>query len=69
MNCWQDGRPRCWLPLQGRLTGSWLCLQDYCLNKEDFEYIQDVTHFKGSYSWNQDVYKGVPTAVKSAFTR
>lgn len=46
-----------------------LGLQDYCLNKEDFEYIQSVTHFKGSYPWNADLYKSVPTTVKSTFTR
>ena len=44
-------------------------MQDYCLNKDDHTYIQDVTHFKSREDWNKDEYKDVPTAVKTAFTR
>lgn len=46
-----------------------MSLQDYCMNKDDLEFVLSVTHFKGTYPWNEDVYKSVPTAVKSAFTR
>ena len=39
------------------------------MNKDDYTYIQDVTHFKSREDWNKDEYKEVPTAVKTAFTR
>lgn len=41
----------------------------YCLSKDDFEFLLDVTKFKTAKPWGADPYKDVPTAVKSAFTR
>ena len=43
--------------------------QEYCLNKDDLEFVLDVTKFKTKAPWGQDPYKDVPTQVKSAFTR
>jgi len=44
-------------------------VQDYCLNKDDHQFILDVTQFKSKAPGMEDPYKNVPTAVKSAFTR
>lgn len=44
-------------------------LQEYCLSKEQFEFVLDVTKFKTQAPWGQDPFKPVPTQVKSAFTR
>ncbi len=44
-------------------------MHSYCLSKDDFEFVLDVTKFKTSKEWGADPYKDVPTAVKSAFTR
>lgn len=46
-----------------------LQMQDYCLNKDDHQFILDVTQFKSRSPALEDPYKTVPTAVKSAFTR
>lgn len=43
--------------------------QDYCLNKDDHEFILSVTQFKSRQPQLEDAYKSVPTATKSAFTR
>ena len=44
-------------------------MQDYCLNKDDHQFILDVTQFKSRSPALEDPYKNVPTSVKSAFTR
>lgn len=45
-------------------------MKSYCINKEQFDYVLDVTKFKSKSPWAMDVYKEqVPTKVKSAFTR
>ena len=47
----------------------WTGVQDYCLNKDDHQFILDVTQFKSKAPGMEDPYKNVPTQVKSAFTR
>ena len=44
-------------------------MHGYAMSKDDFEYVLDVTKFKSKAEWAVDPYKGVPTKVKSAFTR
>ena len=44
-------------------------MHGYAMSKDDFEYVLDVTRFKSKSEWAADPYKGVPTKVKSAFTR
>lgn len=44
-------------------------MHGYAMSKDDFEYMLDVTRFKSKADWAADPYKGVPTKVKSAFTR
>ena len=41
----------------------------YCLTRQDWESIQDVTKLKGNGPLFADAALGIPTAVKSAFTR
>lgn len=44
-------------------------MNDYCIAREDIDFINDVTKFKSLGSWNDDPMKRVETQVKSAFTR
>lgn len=44
-------------------------MQTYCINREQFDYVLDVTKFKSKAGWAEDPMKEVPTKVKSAFTR
>lgn len=48
-------------------------LQAYCINKDQFDYIRDVTHFsKTKAPWNVDPYEekgAIDSKVKSTFTR
>lgn len=44
-------------------------MHDYCMARDDLDYVLDVTKFKTRGNWNDDPLKGVPTALKSAFTR
>lgn len=44
-------------------------MQDYCISREQFDYVLSVTSFKTKGSWGEDPMKEVPTKVKSAFTR
>jgi len=44
-------------------------MNDYCLARDDVDFIIDVTKFKTKDSWGEDPYKAVETATKSAFTR
>lgn len=44
-------------------------MHDYCMARDDLDYLLDVTKFKTKGAWNDDPLKGVPTALKSAFTR
>ena len=41
----------------------------YCMSRDDLDFVLDVTKFKTRGAWNEDPMKGVPTALKSAFTR
>ena len=44
-------------------------MHEYCMAREDLDYVLDVTKFKTKGPWNDDPLKNVPTALKSAFTR
>ncbi|KAK9807239.1 hypothetical protein WJX73_001054 [Symbiochloris irregularis] len=44
-------------------------MQDYCIGREDLDFVLDVTKFKTQAKWGEDPFKGVPAQVKSAFTR
>ena len=44
-------------------------LQEYCIAKDHFEFVLDVTKFKTQAAWGQDPFKPVAATVKSAFTR
>ena len=44
-------------------------MRDYCISREDIEYIADVTKFKTQRTWGEDPFKKVEPVVKSAFTR
>ncbi len=44
-------------------------MHEYCMARDDLDYVLDVTKFKTKGTWNEDPLKGVPTALKSAFTR
>lgn len=44
-------------------------MHEYCMSREDLDYVMDVTKFKTKGNWNPDPMGGVPTALKSAFTR
>jgi len=41
----------------------------YCIARDDLDYVLDVTKWKTKSSWGEDPMRGVPTQVKSAFTR
>lgn len=42
---------------------------DYCLAREDLEFMADVTKWKSGGAWARDPMKPLETQVKSAFTR
>ncbi|GIL46547.1 hypothetical protein Vafri_3526 [Volvox africanus] len=44
-------------------------MHGYCIDREQFDFILDVTSFKSKATWAEDTFKEVPTKVKSAFTR
>ncbi|KAG2453593.1 hypothetical protein HYH02_001811 [Chlamydomonas schloesseri] len=44
-------------------------MHEYCIDKEQFDYIMDVTSFKSKAPWAADLFKDVPPKVKAAFTR
>ncbi|GLC37764.1 hypothetical protein PLESTB_001474400 [Pleodorina starrii] len=44
-------------------------MHGYCIDREQFDFILDVTSFKSKAPWAEDTFKDVPTKVKSAFTR
>ena len=44
-------------------------MNEYCISREDIEFVADVTKFKTRGAWGADPYKTVETLVKSAFTR
>ena len=44
-------------------------MQEYCINRDDLDFLIDVTKFKTKGSWNEDPMQGIPPAVKSSFTR
>ena len=44
-------------------------MNTYCLNREDYDSVLELNTYKSKAPWNADPLKGIPTAVKSAFTR
>ena len=44
-------------------------MREYCISREDLDFIGDVCRFKTKASWGEDPFKSVPTQVKSALTR
>jgi replication factor C subunit 1 len=44
-------------------------MHDYCLAREDVDFIGDVCKFKTARPWGVDPFKGLDTQTKSAFTR
>jgi len=44
-------------------------LQSYCINRDQFDFVLDVTKFKSKAGWAEDPMKDVDTKTKSAFTR
>mmetsp|Transcript_687 Transcript_687/g.1994 ORF Transcript_687/g.1994 Transcript_687/m.1994 type:complete len:1093 (+) Transcript_687:367-3645(+) len=44
-------------------------MHEYCMSRDDLDFVLDVTKFKTQGTWNEDPMKNVPTALKSAFTR
>jgi replication factor C subunit 1 len=44
-------------------------MDSYCITREQFDYIMDVTSFKTKAPWGADPVKDVPRKIKSAFTR
>lgn len=44
-------------------------MKAYCINREQFDYVLDVTKFKTKAEWAEDPMKDVDTKTKSAFTR
>jgi hypothetical protein len=57
------------LGLEVCLIRPWCCAQEYCISREDVDFVMSVTHFKSKGEWSEDPMKGVETKVKSAFTR
>eukprot|EP00798_Chlamydomonas_sp_ICE-L_P029785 gene29785-biopygen5524 len=53
----------------GGIQQSVTLMQDYCVSREMFDYVIDVTKFKTKADWGEDPMKDVPTKIKSAFTR
>jgi replication factor C subunit 1 len=53
----------------GAIEGLLKLMQDYCISREQFDYVLSVTSFKTKGSWGEDPMKEVPTKVKSSFTR
>lgn len=52
-----------------RTVASPCLLQSYCINREQFDFVLDVTKFKTNAGWAEDPMKDVDTKTKSAFTR
>jgi hypothetical protein len=45
------------------------CCQDYCINREQWDFVLDITKFKSKASWAAEPTEGLESKVKSAFTR
>jgi hypothetical protein len=45
------------------------CLQDYCINREQWDFVLDITKFKSKAPWAAEPTEGLESKVKSAFTR
>lgn len=43
--------------------------QAYCISREQYDFVLDVTKFKSKAPWAEDPTKDIETKVKSAFTR
>lgn len=43
--------------------------QEYCMDREDLDFVLDVTKFKTKAPWGEDPWKPVPPATKAALTR
>ena len=44
-------------------------MHEYCLVREDWETVGDMTKFKTKAAWGEDPLKGVEGKTKAAFTR
>ena len=44
-------------------------MSEYSMKKDNFDSLFEIAKFKSRAPWAADIYKGIPTAVKSAFTR
>ena len=44
-------------------------MQEYCLSRDDLDFVLSVTKFKGKEAWKEDPMASVETQTKSAFTR
>lgn len=44
-------------------------MQAYCINREQYDFVLEVTKFKSKAEWAADPVKSIETRVKSAFTR
>ena len=44
-------------------------MQEYCLSREDLDFVLSVTKFKGKEAWKEDPMASVETQTKAAFTR
>jgi hypothetical protein len=52
-----------------KLPNLLLLLQEYCINKEQYDWLGEVTKFKTQGLWGVDPLKEVPAKTKAAFTR
>jgi replication factor C subunit 1 len=44
-------------------------LQDYCINRDQWDFVLDITKFKSKAPWAAEPTEGLESKVKSAFTR
>ncbi|KAF6248320.1 hypothetical protein COO60DRAFT_1100210 [Scenedesmus sp. NREL 46B-D3] len=44
-------------------------LQDYCINREQWDFVLDITKFKSKAPWAAEPTEGLESKVKSTFTR
>ena len=44
-------------------------MQEYCLSRDDLDFVLSVTKFKGKEAWKEDPMASVETQTKAAFTR
>lgn len=39
-------------------------MHDYCLVREDLDFVSDITTFKSKAAWNEDMFKGVDSKAR-----